>query len=105
MEQLQPNPANLYPLTPLTLLERATVVYRNCPSVAYTTTTYTWSQTHRRCLQLAYSFSSHLDIKTSRPASLHPSPHPTHPAIHSIHPPNFRRRLLLRTSSSSPSLL
>ncbi|XP_050161034.1 2-methylpropanoate--CoA ligase CCL4-like [Malus sylvestris] len=70
MEQLNPSPANLCPLTPLTLLERAAIVYGDCPSVVYTTTTYTWSQTHRRCLQLASSLSSLLGIKRSQVVSV-----------------------------------
>ncbi|KAK1361883.1 putative acyl-activating enzyme 5, peroxisomal [Heracleum sosnowskyi] len=53
-----PNPANSSPFTPLSFLERAAVVYGDTPSLIYNTTTYTWSQTHRRCLQLASSISS-----------------------------------------------
>ncbi|KAK9950528.1 hypothetical protein M0R45_006014 [Rubus argutus] len=56
MDQLKPIPA---PQTPLNFLQRAAIVYGDCPSVIYnSTTTYTWSQTHRRCLQLASSISS-----------------------------------------------
>ncbi|XP_057442092.1 probable acyl-activating enzyme 6 [Lotus japonicus] len=54
-----PNTANSPPLTPLTFLERAAIVYGDCTSIIYNrTTTFTWSQTHRRCLQLASSISS-----------------------------------------------
>ncbi|KAJ4708694.1 AMP-dependent synthetase/ligase [Melia azedarach] len=60
MEELRPSPANSSPLTPLGFLERAATVYADSPSIIYnTTTTYTWSQTHRRCLQLASSLSSY----------------------------------------------
>ncbi|KAL7192769.1 hypothetical protein ACSBR2_024564 [Camellia fascicularis] len=62
MDLLKPSRANSCPLTPLTFLERAATVYGDCPSIVYTTTTtttiFTWSQTHRRCLQLASSLSS-----------------------------------------------
>ncbi|XP_050233905.1 2-methylpropanoate--CoA ligase CCL4-like [Mercurialis annua] len=59
MEELKPKPANSSPLTPLTFLERAATVYGDCISIAYNTTTYTWSQTHTRCLRLASSLSSY----------------------------------------------
>ncbi|KAK3184802.1 hypothetical protein Dsin_032088 [Dipteronia sinensis] len=58
MEQVKPNPANSSPQTPLSLLEKAATVFDDCPSIIYNDTTYTWSQTHRRCLQLACSLSS-----------------------------------------------
>ncbi|KAK2977814.1 hypothetical protein RJ640_006306 [Escallonia rubra] len=57
MDQLKPSAANSSPLTPLNFLERAATVYGECPSVVYNDTTYTWSDTHRRCLQLASSIS------------------------------------------------
>ncbi|KAK3232454.1 hypothetical protein Dsin_004335 [Dipteronia sinensis] len=58
MELVKPNPANSSPQTPLSLLEKAATVFGDCPSIIYNDTTYTWSQTHRRCLQLACSLSS-----------------------------------------------
>ncbi|XP_074366734.1 2-methylpropanoate--CoA ligase CCL4-like [Apium graveolens] len=58
MDDLCPSPANSSPFTPLSFLERAAVVYGDTPCLIYNTTTYTWSQTHRRCLQLASSISS-----------------------------------------------
>ncbi|KAK1568681.1 hypothetical protein Q3G72_027504 [Acer saccharum] len=58
MEQVKPNPANSSPQTPLSFLEKAATVFGDCPSIIYNDTTYTWSQTHRRCLQLACSLSS-----------------------------------------------
>ncbi|KAJ1386982.1 AMP-dependent synthetase/ligase [Sesbania bispinosa] len=58
MEQLKPSPANSSPLTPLGFLDRAATVYGDTPSVVYNDTTYTWSQTRRRCLQLASALSS-----------------------------------------------
>ncbi|XP_023550909.1 probable acyl-activating enzyme 5, peroxisomal [Cucurbita pepo subsp. pepo] len=58
MEDLKPNPANSSPLTPIGFLERAAVVYGDCRSIIYDSTTYTWTETHRRCLQLASSLVS-----------------------------------------------
>ncbi|KAH9691430.1 putative acyl-activating enzyme 6 [Citrus sinensis] len=58
MDQLKPNPANSCPLTPLGFIERAATAYDDCPSIIYNDTTYTWSQTYRRCLQLASSLFS-----------------------------------------------
>ncbi|KAE8732477.1 putative acyl-activating enzyme 5, peroxisomal [Hibiscus syriacus] len=58
MEDLKPRPASSSPLTPLGFLERAATVYGDCTSILYNTNSYTWSQTHRRCLQLASSLSS-----------------------------------------------
>nr|XP_043631278.1 2-methylpropanoate--CoA ligase CCL4-like [Erigeron canadensis] len=53
----KPNGANSSPLTPLGFLERAAVVYADSPSIVYNDLTYTWSDTYRRCLQLASSIS------------------------------------------------
>ncbi|KAL5721454.1 2-methylpropanoate--CoA ligase ccl4 [Ranunculus cassubicifolius] len=69
MDQLKPRPANSSPLTPLTFLQRAATIYADCTSIIYDTTTYTWSQTHRRCLQLASSISS-LGIKPGHVVSV-----------------------------------
>ncbi|GMI71796.1 hypothetical protein like AT5G16340 [Hibiscus trionum] len=58
MEELKPRPASCSPFTPLGFLERAATVYGDCTSIVYNHTSFTWSQTHRRCLQLASSLSS-----------------------------------------------
>ncbi|KAF7847286.1 hypothetical protein BT93_L3119 [Corymbia citriodora subsp. variegata] len=58
MDELKPSPPNSSPLTPLGFLERAATVYGDCPSVIYNDTTYTWSQTHSRCLRVASSLAS-----------------------------------------------
>ncbi|KAE8698089.1 putative acyl-activating enzyme 5, peroxisomal [Hibiscus syriacus] len=58
MEELKPRPASCSPFTPLGFLERAATVYGDCTSIIYNDTSFTWSQTHRRCLQLASSLSS-----------------------------------------------
>ncbi|XP_073141230.1 2-methylpropanoate--CoA ligase CCL4-like [Henckelia pumila] len=54
--------ANTTPLTPVGFLERAAVVYGDCTSVIYKEETYTWSETHARCVRLASSIVS-LGIK------------------------------------------
>jgi acyl-CoA synthetase (AMP-forming)/AMP-acid ligase II len=58
MEELKPMPPSSCPFTPWGFLERAATVYGDCPSVIYNSTTYTWSQTYRRCLKVASSLSS-----------------------------------------------
>ncbi|KAI9100108.1 hypothetical protein K1719_024326 [Acacia pycnantha] len=58
MEDLKPCSANSSPLTPLGFLDRAATVYGDCTSIIYNNTAFTWSQTYRRCLQLASSLSS-----------------------------------------------
>ncbi|KAL1540734.1 2-methylpropanoate--CoA ligase ccl4 [Salvia divinorum] len=47
--------ANATPLTPLNYLERAAVVYGDCPAILYNDTVRTWSETYKRCLKLASS--------------------------------------------------
>ncbi|KAJ0086518.1 hypothetical protein Patl1_08250 [Pistacia atlantica] len=69
MDQLKPNLVNSCPLTPVTFLARAATVYGDYPSLVYNTTAYTWTQTYRRCLQLASSLSS-LGIKTGHVVSV-----------------------------------
>lgn len=56
-------PTSSCPLTPIGFLERAALVYGDCPSILYSDTTRTWSQTHTRCLKLASSIVS-LGINT-----------------------------------------
>jgi acyl-CoA synthetase (AMP-forming)/AMP-acid ligase II len=58
MEELKPMPPSSCPFTPIGFLERAATVYGDCPSIIYNNTTYTWSQTYRRCLKVASSLSS-----------------------------------------------
>jgi acyl-CoA synthetase (AMP-forming)/AMP-acid ligase II len=81
MEELKPRPANSSPLTPLGFLGRAATVYGDCPSVVYNNTTYTWSQTHRRCLQVASSIAS-LGIKRGHVVSVMA---PNVPAMYELH--------------------
>uniref|UniRef100_A0A5B7CA48 Putative acyl-activating enzyme 5, peroxisomal n=1 Tax=Davidia involucrata TaxID=16924 RepID=A0A5B7CA48_DAVIN len=81
MDLLKSSPANSCPLTPLTFLERAATVYSECPSIIYNSTTYTWSQTHRRCLQLASSIAL-LGIKRGHVVSVVA---PNIPAVYELH--------------------
>ncbi|XP_031276994.1 probable acyl-activating enzyme 6 [Pistacia vera] len=81
MEELKPTSANSCPLTPLGFLERAATVYADSPSIIYHKTTHTWSQTHRRCLQLASSLSS-LGIAKGHVVSVLA---PNIPAIYELH--------------------
>ncbi|XP_073284589.1 2-methylpropanoate--CoA ligase CCL4-like [Primulina huaijiensis] len=69
MEELKRSAANSCPLTPLTFLERAANVYGDCISVIYNSMSYTWSQTHERCLRMASSIAS-LRIQRGRVVSV-----------------------------------
>ena len=51
--QLDRNPANFVPLTPLTLLRRARDVYGHRPAYVYGNIKRSWSEVHDRCAQLA----------------------------------------------------
>ncbi|CAK8537993.1 unnamed protein product [Lathyrus sativus] len=81
MEKLKPNPANTSPLTPLTFLERASTIYNDVPSIIYNDTVFTWSQTHRRCLQLASAITS-LGIRRGNVVSVIA---PNIPAMYELH--------------------
>ncbi|WJX58508.1 2-methylpropanoate--CoA ligase ccl4 [Trifolium repens] len=81
MEHLTRNQANSTPLTPLTFLERASTVYGDSISIIYNNTSFTWSQTHRRCLQLASSLSS-IGIKKGHVVSVLS---PNTPAMYELH--------------------
>jgi fatty-acyl-CoA synthase len=50
---LEKNPANYAPLTPLSFLERAAYVYPERVSVLHGAQRYTWSETYARCRRLA----------------------------------------------------
>lgn len=63
MEILKPSAANSSILTPLGFLERASIAYSDCTSIVHNDTTFTWSHTHRRCLQLASSIVSLLGME------------------------------------------
>ncbi|CAH9148124.1 unnamed protein product [Cuscuta epithymum] len=72
---------NSHPLTPVDFLERAATVYGDCPSILYNDTTYTWSETYERCLNLASSISS-LGVKKGDVVSVLA---PNIPAMYELH--------------------
>ncbi len=55
---LNKNRANYTPLSPLSFLERAAFIYPNHDSIVYGDTRYQWSETYRRCRQLASSLQN-----------------------------------------------
>ncbi|MCW8835422.1 MAG: acyl-CoA synthetase [Rhodospirillales bacterium] len=50
---LEKNPANYTPISPLTFIERSAAVYPDHESVVHGDRRYTWSETFRRCRRLA----------------------------------------------------
>lgn len=58
MEKLPKCAANYTPLSPVTFLKRASMVYSHRTSIIYKSTHFTWNQTHQRCLRLASSLRS-----------------------------------------------
>ena len=50
---LEKNAANYVPLSPLSFIKRAAIVYPDRAAVIYENETYTWYQTYGRCCQLA----------------------------------------------------
>ena len=52
-QNLDKNPANYAPLTPLQFIERAAAVYPNRLAVVHGERRYTWKQTYARCRRLA----------------------------------------------------
>ncbi|XP_043716957.1 2-methylpropanoate--CoA ligase CCL4-like [Telopea speciosissima] len=81
MDLLKPNSANSSPLTPLGFLERASTVYGDCTSIVYNNSTFTWSQTHQRCLQIASAIAS-LGIQRGHVVSVLA---PNIPAMYELH--------------------
>ncbi|GLJ30122.1 hypothetical protein SUGI_0595780 [Cryptomeria japonica] len=51
-------PCNYPPLTPISFIERAAIVFGDSTSVVYNNTRFTWSQTFQRCRRLASALSS-----------------------------------------------
>ncbi|CAL5324197.1 unnamed protein product [Camellia sinensis] len=49
--------ANYVPLSPISFLERAAFVYGDQVSIVHGNTTYSWRQTHQRCIKLASALS------------------------------------------------
>lgn len=72
MEGLVRCSANYVPLSPISFLERAALVYRDQLSVVYGNVKYTWRETLIRCTKLA-SALSHLAISYGDVVSVFPS--------------------------------
>lgn len=62
-------------------LQRAAIVYGDCPSIVYKEMTHTWSETHTRCVKLASAISS-LGIKKGDVVSVLA---PNVPAMYELH--------------------
>ncbi|MCH9673681.1 MAG: acyl-CoA synthetase [Gammaproteobacteria bacterium] len=56
---LDQNPANHVPLSPLTFLERSAAVYPDHPAVIHGAHRKTWAETYQRCRQLACALAQH----------------------------------------------
>ncbi len=56
-DQLDKNPANYQPLSPLSFLQRSAQIYPNHPSIIHGQRTYTYGQTYERCKKLASSLT------------------------------------------------
>lgn len=50
--------ANYVPLTPISFLDRAALVYSKRISIIYGSIKYTWEETHRRCTKLASALNN-----------------------------------------------
>nr|XP_043612272.1 trans-cinnamate:CoA ligase, peroxisomal-like [Erigeron canadensis] len=73
--------ANYVPLTPLTFIKRASVVYSNRTSVIYGKVRFEWSQTYERCRRLADSLRSLNVVKNDVVSVLAPNI----PALYEMH--------------------
>ncbi|XP_059642304.1 trans-cinnamate:CoA ligase, peroxisomal-like [Cornus florida] len=81
MDKLPKCQANYVPLTPLTFLKRASMVYANRTSVIYARVRFTWRQTHDRCCRLASSLRSLNVLKNDVVSVLAPNI----PALYEMH--------------------
>ncbi|KAL0305373.1 UNVERIFIED_CONTAM: Butyrate--CoA ligase AAE11, peroxisomal [Sesamum calycinum] len=81
MDKLPKCGANYVPLTPITFLQRAAMVYSNRPSVIYRGVRFTWRQTYERCCRLASALRSLNVVKNDVVSVLAPNV----PAIYEMH--------------------
>ena len=58
-KDLDKNPANYAPLTPLGFIERTAAVYPQRTSVIHGARRYTWRETYARCRRLASALAKH----------------------------------------------
>ncbi|KAI3502746.1 hypothetical protein L1887_31022 [Cichorium endivia] len=81
MDRLAKCSANYVPLTPLTFIKRAAMVYSNRTSIIYGGVRFTWRQTYERCCRLAYSLRSLNVVKNDVVSVLAPNV----PALYEMH--------------------
>ncbi|KAL0381306.1 UNVERIFIED_CONTAM: putative acyl-activating enzyme 12, peroxisomal [Sesamum angustifolium] len=81
MDKLPKCGANYVPLTPITFLKRAAMVYSNRPSVIYRGVRFTWRQTYERCCRLASALRSLNVVRNDVVSVLAPNV----PAIYEMH--------------------
>ncbi|KAK9064960.1 hypothetical protein SSX86_016343 [Deinandra increscens subsp. villosa] len=81
MDRLAKCPANYVPLTPLTFIKRASMVYSDRTSVIHAGVSFTWLQTYDRCCRLAYSLRSLGVVKNDVVSVLAPNI----PALYEMH--------------------
>ena len=63
---LDKNPANYVPLSPLTFIERAAAIYPDYPAVVHGERRYTWAESYARCRRLASALNHcHLFVNTA----------------------------------------
>eukprot|EP01018_Ginkgo_biloba_P004095 Gb_39997 [translate_table: standard] len=82
MEKLSKCPANYVPLSPLTFLERAAVVYAQRTSIIYEGFTFTWAETMERCRRVASSLISRFQMRRGDVVSVLA---PNVPALYEMH--------------------
>ncbi|EYU33955.1 hypothetical protein ABFS82_11G112100 [Erythranthe guttata] len=81
MDKLAKDRANYVPLTPLTFLKRASMVYSNRASLIHGGVRFTWRQTYERCCRLASALKS-LNIAKNDVVSVLA---PNIPALYEMH--------------------
>ncbi|CAH1413789.1 unnamed protein product [Lactuca virosa] len=81
MDKLGKCSANYVPLTPLTFIKRASMVYSHRTSIIYGGVRFTWQQTYERCCRLAYSLRSLNVVKNDVVSVLAPNV----PALYEMH--------------------
>ncbi|KAL3838750.1 hypothetical protein ACJIZ3_023341 [Penstemon smallii] len=81
MDRLPKCQANYVPLTPLTFLKRASMVYSNRTSIIYAGVRFTWLQTYERCCRLASTLRAMNIVKNNVVSVLAPNI----PAMYEMH--------------------
>ena len=66
---LDKNPANYVPLSPLSFLERTKDIYPNYKAIIYESRSYTWSEVYKRCVKFASALNK-IGIKTGDTVSI-----------------------------------